>query len=264
MVRCRSSIGARNYDTSSLKAVICGGSAAPKSLIALYEDRFNIPFIHAYGMTETSPVATLSRPLSKHKELSREEQLNIKATQGRVVPGLEVKVINEDGEVPADGETMGELTIRGPWITDQYYNAPDKTAESVKDGWLYTGDIATIDEDGFIQVVDRTKDLVKSGGEWISTVALENGLMAHEAVAEASVIGIPHEKWQERPLGVVVLKEGADVTKEELFEYIKPMFVKWWLPDDIVFVDEIPKTSVGKFLKRALRDQLSDYYLQEQ
>ncbi|MBU6080180.1 long-chain fatty acid--CoA ligase [Allobacillus halotolerans] len=253
-----------NYDTSSLKAVICGGSAAPKSLIALYEDRFNIPFIHAYGMTETSPVATLSRPLSKHKELSREEQLNIKATQGRVVPGLEVKVINEDGEVPADGETMGELTIRGPWITDQYYNAPDKTAESVKDGWLYTGDIATIDEDGFIQVVDRTKDLVKSGGEWISTVALENGLMAHEAVAEASVIGIPHEKWQERPLGVVVLKEGADVTKEELFEYIKPMFVKWWLPDDIVFVDEIPKTSVGKFLKRALRDQLSDYYLQEQ
>ncbi len=253
-----------NYDTSSLRALACGGSAAPKSLIKAYEEKYNITFIHAYGMTETSPIATVSRLQSHQLDLDYDDQYDLKAKQGMVVPGLQAKVVNEDGEVTWDGKTMGELILRGPWIADSYYNQPEKSKEAIRDGWLYTGDIATIDRDGFVQIVDRTKDLVKSGGEWISTVELENTLMAHEAVAEAAVIGVPHEKWQERPLGVVVLKEGAHATREELLEFLEPQFVKWWLPDDIVFVDEIPKTSVGKFLKRALRDELNEHYLLKQ
>lgn len=241
------------YDLSSLRGIICGGSAAPKAVIRAFEEKYNVPFLHAYGMTETSPLVVVSNLKSYQDDLPYEEQLEFKAKQGALVPGLEIKVIGKDGEVAWDGKEMGELLIRGPWIASEYYK-DERTKEAFKDGWLYTGDVVTIDEEGFIKIVDRTKDLIKSGGEWISSVDLENALMAHEAVFEAAVVAVPHEKWQERPVACVVLKENAQVTKEELIEFLKPQFAKWWLPDDILFLDEIPKTSVGKFLKRTLRD----------
>jgi fatty-acyl-CoA synthase len=155
---------------------------------------------------------------------------------------------------------MGELCLRGPWIADEYYQ-DERSGEAFRDGWLHTGDVVTVDEEGFIKIVDRTKDLIKSGGEWISSVDLENALMAHEAVFEAAVVAVPHAEWQERPIACVVLKEGRQVTKEELYDFLRPQFAKWWLPDDIVFMNEIPKTGVGKFLKMKLRDQLKDYFL---
>ncbi|WP_211274944.1 long-chain fatty acid--CoA ligase [Bacillus marinisedimentorum] len=249
-----------NYETSSLRAVLCGGSAAPKGMIKTFESKYSIPFIHAYGMTETSPLVVLSRLKSNQENLGEEERLDIRAKQGYLVPGVEMKVVGKDGEIKWDGEEMGELLLRGPWIASEYYN-DDRTEEAFRDGWLYTGDVVTVDNEGFIKIVDRTKDLIKSGGEWISSVDLENALMAHEGVFEATVIAVPHEEWQERPVAAVVLKEDHKnkVTKEELLDFLRPQFAKWWLPDDIVFMEEIPKTSVGKFLKRALRDQLKEH-----
>lgn len=247
-----------NYDTSNLTRVVCGGSAAPKSLIKIYEEKFKIPFIHAYGMTETSPVAIVAQLKSYQRDLPYEEQLEIRSKQGILVPGLEAKIVNETGEVARDGEDMGELLLKGPWIADSYYKAPEKSKESMRNGWLYTGDIATIDEEGYIKLVDRTKDLVKSGGEWISSVDLENALMAHENVAEAAVVAIEDPHWQERPVAVVVTKPEMNVSKEALLDFIRPLFPKWWLPDDVIFMDTIPKTSVGKFLKRELREQLKN------
>lgn len=247
------------YDVSSLTRVICGGSAAPKGVIRTFEEKYGIPFIHAYGMTETSPLVLVSRPKSYQDGLSYEEKLDIRAKQGLLAPGLEMKVIGQNGLVRWDGKEMGELCLRGPWIAAEYYN-DERTKDSFRDGWLHTGDVVTVDEEGFVKIVDRTKDVIKSGGEWISSVDLENALMAHEAVFEAAVVAVPHPKWQERPIACVVLKEGKNVTKEELYDFLRPQFTKWWLPDDIVFLDEIPKTSVGKFLKRKLRDELAARY----
>ncbi|TCP28703.1 fatty-acyl-CoA synthase [Scopulibacillus darangshiensis] len=249
-----------DYDTSSLRAILCGGSAAPKSMIKTFETKYNIPFIVAYGMTETTPLVTLSKLKSYQDHLTEAESLEIRSKQGLVAPGLEIKVINERGEIKPDGKEMGELLIRGPWIADEYYH-DDRTQETFRDGWLHSGDIATIDEEGNIKLVDRTKDLVKSGGEWISSVDLENALMAHEAVFEAAIIAVPSVKWQERPVACVVLKAEymKAVTKDDFIQFLAPQFAKWWLPDDVIFMDEIPKTSVGKFLKRALRDKLKDY-----
>lgn len=247
------------YDTSSLRAVISGGSATPKGMIRTFETKYHIPFVVAYGMTETAPLVSLSKLKSYQGGLSEEESLDLRLKQGLVIPGLEVKVMNQQGEVKPDGKEMGELLIRGPWIADEYYKDA-RTEEAFKDGWLYTGDIATIDEEGNIKLVDRTKDLVKSGGEWISSVDLENALMTHEAVFEAAVVAVPNLKWQERPVACVVLKDDYkdSVSKEDLLLFLKPQFAKWWLPDDVIFMDEIPKTSVGKFLKRALREKLKD------
>jgi fatty-acyl-CoA synthase len=249
-----------NYDLSSVTRILCGGSAAPKGIIKAFETKYNIPFIHAYGMTETSPLVVLSRLKSYQQDLPEEERLEIRAKQGILVPGIEMKVIGQNGEVAWDGKEMGELCLRGPWIADEYYR-DERTKEAFKDGWLHTGDVVTVDEEGFVKIVDRTKDLIKSGGEWISSVDLENALMAHEAVFEAAVVAVPHEQWQERPVACVVLKEWAKdkVTKEDLYKFLEPQFVKWWLPDDIVFMDEIPKTSVGKFLKMKLREQLKEH-----
>lgn len=250
-----------SYDMSSLRGVLCGGAAAPKGMIKAFEQKHNIPFMHAYGMTETSPLVVISTLKSYQEELSTEEQIDIKAKQGILVPGLEMKVVGKDGEVAWDGKEMGELAIRGPWIASEYYK-DERTVEAFRDGWLYTGDVVTIDDEGFMKIVDRTKDLIKSGGEWISSVDLENALMAHEAVFEAAVVAVPHEQWQERPVACVVLKDaykGKDL-KEELYEFLKPQFAKWWLPDEILFMEEIPKTSVGKFLKMALRDQVQKEY----
>ena len=185
--------------------------------------------------------------------------MEIRSKQGSLVPGLEMKVIGKDGDVAWDGAEMGELLLRGPWIADEYYQ-DDRSADAFQDGWLHTGDVVTVDEEGIIKIVDRTKDLIKSGGEWISSVDLENALMAHEDVFEAAVIAVPHPELQERPVACVVLKEGANCSQRDIYEFLKPQFAKWWLPDDIVFMESIPKTSVGKFLKRALRDQLEDHF----
>jgi fatty-acyl-CoA synthase len=251
-----------NYNMKSLRSVVCGGAAAPKGVIKAFEMKHKIPFYHAYGMTETSPVVTVSRLKSYQWKLSEEEKLDIRAKQGIVVPGLEVKVVGENGEVPWNGEDMGELYIRGPWIANEYYQ-DDRTKQSFKDGWLHTGDLATIDEEGMIKLVDRTKDVIKSGGEWISSVDLESALMAHEAIFEAAVIAVPHPKWLERPLACVVLKDAFKnkVTKEDLSQYLMQHFVQWWIPDDIIFLEELPKTSVGKFMKRTLREKFKNHVI---
>ncbi|MBD7937955.1 MULTISPECIES: long-chain fatty acid--CoA ligase [Cytobacillus] len=248
---------AKKYDLSSLRSILCGGSAAPKAMIRVFEEQYKIPFLHAYGMTETSPLATVSNLKSYQENIDLEKKLELRSKQGLLVPGLEMKVVNEKGvEVEWDGKQMGELCLRGPWIVTEYYN-DERTASSFKDGWLHTGDVVTIDEEGLLKIVDRTKDLIKSGGEWISSVDIENALMANEAIFEAAVIGIPSEKWQERPLAYVVLHEQykGKVTVEEVLQPLSAQFAKWWIPDDVIFINEIPKTSVGKFLKRDLREK---------
>ncbi|MBD8035026.1 long-chain fatty acid--CoA ligase [Solibacillus merdavium] len=248
-------------DLSTIRLIISGGSASPKGLIQAYNEKLGVPYVNAYGMTETSPLVSMSHPTTEMNSYTDDEMLNIRVTQGLTVSLIETEVINEKGPVPWDGETMGELRVRGPWIVSEYYK-DDRTNEAFRDGWLYTGDIAVLTKEGYIKITDRTKDLIKSGGEWISSVDLENALMSHPDVFEAAVIAVPHPKWQERPLACVVLKENAHATKEELLQFIEQDFAKWWLPDDIVFLKEIPKTSVGKFLKAKLREELKDYEVQ--
>lgn len=242
-------------DLSSLRLIVSGGSASPKGLITAYLEELNVPYVNAYGMTETSPLVTMSYPLSTMADYDKEELLNLRVTQGLTASLIDTEVVNEDGPVPWDGQTMGELRVRGPWIASEYYK-DERTADAFKDGWLYTGDIAVITKEGYIKITDRTKDLIKSGGEWISSVDLENALMSHPAVFEAAVIAVPHEKWQERPLACVVLHEGASATKEELLASLEGQVAKWWIPDDVIFMQEIPKTSVGKFLKAKLREDV--------
>jgi fatty-acyl-CoA synthase len=249
------------HDVSSLKALICGGSAAPRSLIEKIEKGFGVPLIHAYGMTETYPVVLVSRPKSYMAGLPEEQLYAYKAKQGTLVPGLEMRVVAEDGtEVPRDGKSMGELRLRGPWITQEYYREPARTKEMIRDGWLCTGDVVTVDPEGYVQIQDRTRDLIKSGGEWISSIDLENTIMSHPAVAEAAVIGVPSEKWTERPMACVVLKPdfAGKVDEGEILGFLSKRVAKWWLPDEVVFVDAIPKTSVGKFAKRFLRDRFKE------
>ncbi|WP_155668699.1 long-chain fatty acid--CoA ligase [Ornithinibacillus caprae] len=250
-----------DYDMSSLRAVLCGGSAAPLGLIKAFEEKHKIPFYHAYGATETTPLVTLSRLKSYQQDLSAEEKLKERARQGILVPGLEMKVVGDNGEIEWNGKDMGELLLRGPWIASEYYK-DERTEQAFVDGWFHTGDVVTVDEEGTIQIVDRTKDLIKSGGEWISSVEIENAIMTHEAIFEASVVAIPDEEWQERPIACVVLHEEFKdkVNKEDILEFLRPQFAKWWLPDDVLFMEEIPKTSVGKFLKRQLREQVKAHY----
>ncbi|SHG26164.1 long-chain fatty acid--CoA ligase [Ornithinibacillus halophilus] len=250
-----------DYDMSSLRAVLCGGSAAPLGLIKAFEEKHNIPFYHAYGATETTPLVTLSRLKSYQQDLTKEEKLQERARQGILVPGLEMKVVGDNGEVQWNGKEMGELLLRGPWIASEYYK-DERTEQAFVDGWFHTGDVVTVDEEGTIQIVDRTKDLIKSGGEWISSVELENAIMAHDAVFEASVVSIPDPEWQERPVACVVLHEefAGKVSKDDILDFLKPQFAKWWLPDDVLFMEEIPKTSVGKFLKRQLREKVKEHY----
>lgn len=242
-------------DLSALRAIYCGGSAVPKALIeGLYHKGLNI--VHAWGMTETSPLASLCKLRAYQLDWPLAEQFNVKAKQGTVLPGVDFRVINMDTlqEVPWDGETFGELQVRGPWIARAYYG-DSATGEKFVDGWLRTGDVAVVDEDGIIQLVDRTKDLVKSGGEWISSVEVEGLIMGHPKVLEACVIGVPHPKWSERPVAYVVAKTefAGQIEKDEIIEYLTPRVAKWWLPDDVIFIEAIPKTSVGKFDKKVLR-----------
>ncbi|GAC1447151.1 MAG: long-chain fatty acid--CoA ligase [Ktedonobacteraceae bacterium] len=238
--------------------MIVGGSAAPESILRGF-DRHNLQVIHAWGMTETTALGTFGHLMSGMEELPIDEQYSLRALQGRPVPFLELRVRGEQGILPWDGKSLGELEVRAPWVARAYYNSPEGVDRFTEDGWFKTGDVGTVDERGYMKIQDRSKDVIKSAGEWISSVDLENALMGHPAVAEAAVIAIPHPKWQERPLAVVVLKEGQTATAQELLDYLKPRFVKWWLPDDVVFVDSIPRTTTGKFLKMALRQQFSSY-----
>lgn len=240
-------------DLGSLRRIACGGSAAPASMIRAYEQRYGVEFIHAYGMTEASPVTHFCRVKSSLRDLPDDARYSYKAKQGLLVPGLEQRVVDADGdEVPADGKSMGEVLLRGPWIADEYLD-DERSAQTFVDGWYHSGDVATLDGEGYLHLVDRTKDLVKSGGEWISSVELENALMGHDEVAQAAVIAIPDSKWDERPLAVVVRKPGSEVSGEELVASIAGQFPKWWLPDRVEFVAEIPMTATGKFSKRTLR-----------
>jgi len=242
------------YDLSHLKGMLVGGSAPPRSLIAGFR-RHGIEICHGWGMTETSPVATTSMLPGELANADPETQLDYIALQGLPLPLVELRGRDPDGrELPWDGETIGELEIRGPWVAASYYETPEQADRWTEDGWFRTGDIVSIEPGGFVRIQDRTKDVIKSGGEWISSVALENALMGHPAVAEAAVIAIPDEKWGERPLAVVVLAPGGAATREELRAFLAPDFPKWWLPDGFEFVDEIPKTAVGKFRKTALRE----------
>jgi fatty-acyl-CoA synthase len=242
-------------DLGSLERIICGGSAAPVSMIRTFEQRYGVQFIHAYGMTEATPVTHFSRLKSTLGDLPEEARYGYKAKQGMLVPGLEQRVVDGDGaEVPADGKSMGELQLRGATIAGEYLD-DERSASTFVDGWYHTGDVATLDGEGYLHLVDRTKDLVKSGGEWISSVELENALMGHPEVVEAAVIAVPDPKWAERPLAVVVRKAGSEVGEAELVASIAGRFPKWWLPDRVEFVDELPKTATGKFSKRALRER---------
>ena len=250
-------------DLSSLRAILCGGSAVPKALSEGYRAELGMPILHAWGMTETSPLGSINGRFSAYDGLSEQEAADVRARQGIPPVGVDARIV-EPGtltELPWDDKATGELQVRGPWIAADYYDVEHSEDSFTPDGWLRTGDVGAIDRHGNIRLSDRTKDLVKSGGEWISSVELENHLMAHPAVAEAAVIAVPHPKWQERPLATVVLKPDASATKEELLEFLTPRVAKWWLPDDVVFIDEVPKTSVGKFSKKDLRARFADYQL---
>jgi len=249
-------------DVSSIRYITAGGSAVPVSLIERFERQLGVQLIQGWGMTETGPVAALSWLTPELEALPEGERFRQRARQGRVVPGVSFRVVAEDGaEVPWDSKSMGEIQVKGNWVAATYYNDP-QAGERFADGWLRTGDVAVVDEHGYLQIVDRTKDLVKSGGEWISSVELEGALMGHPAVLEAAVIGVPHEQWAERPVACVVKKPDQEVTKEELIEFLAPKFPKWWLPDDVVFVQEIPKTSVGKFDKKVLREEFKGHKIE--
>jgi fatty-acyl-CoA synthase len=252
-----------DYDLSHLRVLLCGGSAVPKSLSEAYREKLGIPLLHAWGMTETSPIATMSTRRSQHDELTEDERANVRAKQGQPVPLVELRLVDPDSgaELPWDDVQSGEIQAAGPWIAKEYYRGEGGGSQYTEDGWLRTGDVAAGDRYGFVRLVDRTKDLVKSGGEWISSVELENEIMAHPKIAEAAVIAIPHERWVERPMACVVLKPGESLTAEEVLEHLKPRVAKWWLPDAVEFIDEVPKTSVGKFSKKTLRDKFAGYKL---
>lgn len=250
-----------DHDLSSLRLITGGGSAVPRSLIDAYGD-LDIPLLHGWGMTETGPVATLAKIKSDLQDLPEDQKLNLLAKQGLALPLVELRVVDEDGEeLPWDGKSEGEIEIRGPYIASAYYRLPEASEEQWHDGWLRTGDVGVIDGDGYLQLVDRKKDVIKSGGEWVSSVDLENAIMGHPDVIEAAVIGVHHPKWQERPLACVVPREGADLTREEINDFLEDKVAKWWLPDDVVFIDEVPKTSVGKFDKKVLRQRFEDHEL---
>ncbi len=251
------------HDVSSLRAVPCGGSAVPRALSEAYRAKIGMPILQAWGMTETSPVASICRIKSTLDHLSDDEQADLRTSIGLIAPGVEFRVADQatGAEMPWDGVSRGELQVAGPWIAREYYDDERSPESFTSDGWLKTGDVVTCDAEGYLRIVDRTKDVVKSGGEWISSVELENEIMGHPAVAEAAVIGVKHPKWSERPLACVVVKPEATLTREELLEFLDGRVAKWWLPDDVVFIDEVPKTSVGKFSKRDLRDRFADHQL---
>ena len=251
------------HDISSLRMIVVAGAALPRQFVELYEKKYGVHIMLAWGMTELTPIGTVTALRSRHASLPEEQRFDLMSRHGIPLAGVDVRIVDPKGaELPWDGIVMGELQARGPWVAGSYYNDP-RSDRSFMDGWLRTGDVATIDAEGYIQIMDRTKDLVKSGGEWISSVDLENAIMAHPKVAEAAVVGVFHPKWQERPLAcVAALPEFRDqITKQEILDFLATRVAEWWLPDDVVFIEAVPKTSVGKFNKRALREQFKDYKL---
>ncbi|OFJ55138.1 fatty acid--CoA ligase [Mycolicibacterium grossiae] len=242
------------HDISSLRLISCGGSAVPVTLMRTFEERHGVLVQQAWGMTETSPVATVAAPMP---DATGEERWRQRATQGRPTCGVEVRVVADDGtELPRDGTTVGEIEVRGPWITGGYHLGRD--AEKFADGWLRTGDVGTVEAAGYVTLTDRAKDVIKSGGEWVSSVELENHLIGHPAVLEAAVVGVPDDRWQERPLAVVVLHDGASATPDELRDFLADRVVRWWLPERWTFVDHVPRTSVGKYDKKTIRARYAD------
>ena len=246
-----------------LRRVVIGGSAAPRAMSEKFESKFGAFVLHAWGMTEMSPLGTVCNLLGKHRGCTLEQRLDLQTKQGRPVFGVEMKIIDDEGRrLPHDGKAHGHLMVRGPWITSGYYQGEGGEILDA-DGFFDTGDVAMIDPDGYMQITDRSKDVIKSGGEWISSIDLENAAMSHPGVAEAAVIGIVHPKWQERPLLVAVRKSGQDVTRDDLLKFLQGKVAKWWLPDDVAFVTELPHTATGKLLKMKLRETFKDYRLPE-
>ena len=252
-----------NLTFSKLNRTVIGGSACPPAMIDKFEDTYNVRVLHAWGMTEMSPLGTLGTLKNKHLALPKEQQRKILQKQGRPIFGVDMRIVDHEGkDQPWDGKTYGDLLVRGPWILDTYYKGASPLVKDEEGrGWFPTGDVATIDEDGYMQITDRTKDVIKSGGEWISSIDIENIAMGHPAVAMAACIGMPHPKWDERPIVAVAKKPGAEVTREEILAFFDGKTAKWQIPDDVVFVDAIPLGATGKMLKTKLREQLADYKL---
>ena len=241
-------------DLSSLRVVPCGGAAVPLSLMQAFEERHGVRIVQAWGMTETSPLAAVAHP---PKTATSQDEWAWRSKTGRISAGIELRIVGDDGTpLPWDGEAVGEIQVRGPWITGSYHRDPDP--DRFHDGWLRTGDVATVDPSGFVQITDRSKDVIKSGGEWISSVELENTLMGHPAVFEAAVVAVPDERWDERPLACVVLRPDVTATPDELCDYLSDKVARWWLPERWAYIESVPKTSVGKFDKKVLRKQYAD------
>ncbi|MAR78627.1 MAG: long-chain fatty acid--CoA ligase [Rhodospirillaceae bacterium] len=242
----------------SVKNLVIGGSAAPKSMIKEFSDKYNVTVLHAWGMTEMSPLGTVCRLLPKHNDLSIASKFDLKAKQGRAIFGVEMKITDDSGvEMPRDGKSFGNLKVKGPWVAEAYYKEPKKILD--EEGWFNTGDVATIDPDGFMQITDRSKDVIKSGGEWISSIDLENIAIGHEKILEACVIGIPDTKWDERPLLLIVQDKKSELTKKEVLDFFVGKVAKWWIPDDVIFLEELPHTATGKLLKSKLRDEFKNH-----
>jgi len=251
---------ANKLEFSTLKRAVVGGSAAPPAMVRQFQEEFGVQCQHAWGMTEMSPLGTFCRLKEKHLGFPTDKQFELLCKQGRAVYGVDMEIVDGEGKpLPHDGNAFGDLMVRGPWIASAYFK--DTGTNPVRDGWFPTGDVATIDADGYMQITDRSKDVIKSGGEWISSIELENIAVAHPAIAEAAVIGVRHPKWDERPIVVAVKKAGADVTREQLLEFYEGKVAKWMIPDDVVFVGELPHTATGKLSKITLRQQLKDYKL---
>ncbi len=241
-------IEGKDVDLSSFRMIACGGSAVPRSLMEKFQQHYGVRIIQAWGMTETSPLAAIAHP---PKTVPQDERMEWRAKNGRVCFGVELRIVDGEKVLPWDGQSVGEIEVRGPWVTAAYYG--DDTPEKFHDGWLRTGDVGTMNSKGFIQITDRAKDVIKSGGEWISTVELENEIMAHPDIIEAAVIAVPDDRWDERPLACVVLKEGSEVSADQLRAFLSDRVAKWWVPERWAFIEEVPKTSVGKFDKKVLR-----------
>jgi fatty-acyl-CoA synthase len=245
---------------STLKRTVIGGSACPPAMIAAFNDDYGVEVLHAWGMTEMSPLGTLCTLKNKHQDLPKADKMKIRLKQGRSIFGVDMKIVDPEGnDLPWDGKTFGDLHVKGPWVVRAYFKG--EGGDPLINGWFPTGDVATIDPDGYMQITDRSKDVIKSGGEWISSIDVENIAVAHPAVAMAACIGVAHPKWDERPIIAVVKKQGAELSREELLKFYEGKTAKWQIPDDVVFVDAIPIGATGKMLKTRLREQLKDYKL---
>ena len=255
-------LAAHKLRFSTLERTVIGGSACPPAMLRKFQEDYGVRVFHAWGMTEMSPLGTVGTLKAKQAQLDKEAQLAIQAKQGRGIFGVDMKIVDEEGrELPWDGKRFGNLMVRGPWIASGYFKG--EGGEVLREGWFPTGDVATIDPDGYMQITDRSKDVIKSGGEWISSIDLENIAIEHPAIAEAAVIGVKHAKWDERPIVVAVKRPGQEVSKDELLRFYEGKIAKWWMPDDVVFVKELPHTATGKLSKLTLRQQFQDFRLDQ-